>query len=89
MSLLRGRAVLLVLAAAVVAAGEGQLLLQLRHLVARLLQLLVQLAPAKYVQIFQKTTEKRELTLSQSMPEKTRAKALGQKSMSPRIKRLP
>ncbi len=50
MSFLRGRAGLLVLAAAVVAAGEGQLLLQLRHLVARLLQLLVQLAPAKYVQ---------------------------------------
>ncbi len=46
----RGRAVLLVLAAAVVAAGEEQLLLQLRHLVARLLQLLVQLAPAKNVQ---------------------------------------
>ncbi len=42
----RGRAVLLVLAAAVVAAGEEQLLLQLRHFVARLLQLLVQLAPA-------------------------------------------
>jgi hypothetical protein len=46
----RGRAVLLVLAAAVVAAGEEQLLLQLRHLVAHLLQLLVPLAPAKNVQ---------------------------------------
>jgi hypothetical protein len=52
----RGRAVLLVLAAAVVAAGEEQLLLQLRHLVPRLLQLLVQLAPANICPRFRRGT---------------------------------